>query len=390
MTPLPLAGQADGLTGFEQGNQPRAVLRLCDPVAGGPSSSSDVALVKDTADAMAAKQRGFGTVLAVGGIATLEAGPRVIRVAQRFQYLADGDIIGMDIGSRRFRALYRKASAHNSLLVTERCNHLCLMCSQPPRDVDDGWIIDEIAEALPLMHPGTAAIGFTGGEPLTEWRRFFPLIAQTREVLPETEVHVLTNGRAFADREIASAWASLNHARLCAGIPIYSCVDVVHDHVVQARGAFDETLHGILRLKDKGQRVELRLVLHRLTVPTLVETCTWFARNLPFVDHIALMGMENTGYALANQEALWIDPMDYRDELALSVDILSAARINVSVYNVPRCVLAPKVWPFAVQSISDWKNAFLPECAECVERPRCGGFFSTGRPRFSRGVKPLQ
>jgi hypothetical protein len=27
-------------------------------------------------------------------------------------------------------------SAHNSFLVTECCNHYCLMCSQPPRDVD--------------------------------------------------------------------------------------------------------------------------------------------------------------------------------------------------------------------------------------------------------------
>jgi len=163
----------------------------------------------------------------------------------------------------------------------------------------------------------------------------------------------------------------------------------VHDHVVQARGAFEETLMGILRLKDARQRVEVRVVLHALTAPGLVETCNWLARNLPFVDHVALMGLENTGFALANQELLWIDPVDYADDLAAGVALLAGAGVNVSVYNLPRCVLDREVWPFAVQSISDWKNAFLPECDGCVEQTHCGGFFSTGRPRFSRGVKAL-
>jgi hypothetical protein len=41
----------------------------------------------------------------------------------------------------------------------------------------------------------------------------------------------------------------------------------------------------------------------------------WIARNLPFVDHVALMGLENTGFAIANEALLWIDPMDYCDDL---------------------------------------------------------------------------
>jgi hypothetical protein len=43
--------------------------------------------------------------------------------------------------------------------------------------------------------------------------------------------------------------------------------------------------------------------------PQLRDTCAWLARNLPFVDHVALMGLENTGFALANQDLLWIDPL---------------------------------------------------------------------------------
>jgi hypothetical protein len=140
-------------------------------------------------------------------------------------------------------------------------------------------------------------------------------------------------------------------------------------------------------MKDKKQKVEIRVVLHRITAPRIQETCTWIARNLPFVDHVALMGLENTGFALANQDLLWIDPIDYRRDLAVGVDILTAAGVNVSIYNLPLCLLDPKVWPFATQSISDWKNAYLPVCGSCAVKDRCAGFFSTGRLRTSRGIQ---
>jgi His-Xaa-Ser system radical SAM maturase HxsC len=263
------------------------------------------------------------------------------------------------------------------------------MCSQPPKHIDDGWILDEIADCIELVDPATETIGFTGGEPLLEWRRFIALLATLRDRLPETAIHVLTNGRAFSSAEVTSAWAAVGHPRLSAGIPVYSAVDHVHDYVVQARGAFDETVLGILRLKDKGQRVEVRVVLHAVTAPRLRETCVWLARNLPFVDHVALMGLENTGFALANHALLWVDPLDYQADLASGVDILRAAGVNVSIYNLPLCLLERTVWAVAAQSISDWKNGYLPECAACAAQPRCAGFFLTGRPRVSRGVKAI-
>ncbi|ODQ85528.1 radical SAM protein [Mycolicibacterium holsaticum] len=172
-------------------------------------------------------------------------------------------------------------------------------------------------------------------------------------------------------------------------MPLYAAVDHIHDYVVQAKGAFNETLLGVLRLKDRNQLVEVRIVLHALTAPRLGETCSWIARNLPFVDHVALMGLENTGFAIANDDTLWIDPMDYQDQLKASIDVLSTARVNVSIYNLPLCVIDPSIRPFAVQSISDWKNTYVEECERCSVRSSCAGFFSTGRPKLSRGIAPI-
>jgi His-Xaa-Ser system radical SAM maturase HxsC len=315
--------------------------------------------------------------------------PRVISIACKFDYLSEGDIIGFHPTSRRFRTLYRRASKHNSFLVTDRCNHYCLMCSQPPKDVDDRWILGEIKTALHVIDKDTRSLGFTGGEPLLDWREFMDVLAICRDELPNTAVHVLSNGRAFVRDEVVAGWAGTRHPNLIVGIPIYAAVDHIHDYVVQARGAFDETVLGVLKLKDKGQRVEIRVVLHALTAPRIVETCKWLARNLPFVDHVALMGLENTGFAIANAEELWIDPADYRSELANAVDILFSAKVNVSVYNLQRCILDRSVWPYAAQSISDWKNGYVGECERCIEKDRCSGFFTSGRPRLSRSIAAI-
>jgi His-Xaa-Ser system radical SAM maturase HxsC len=386
---LPLSGMATVVGGFDQGT-PRHVLRL-RLLPARPDHSADIALVRCHQDFDAAVSAGFTRAFVLGDIALSHGNalPQIIQVPGKFDYLGDGDILGFHAGSKRFRTLYRRSSAHNSFLVTERCNHYCLMCSQPPRDLDDSWILREIREALPLVDRQTRSMGFTGGEPLLDWQDLVAVLNDCRDLLPQTAIHVLSNGRAFASSEVVAAWAGVRHPNLTVGIPIYAVVDNVHDYVVQAKGAFDETILGILKLKDKGQRVEVRVVLHAITAPRIVATCRWLARNLPFVDHVALMGLENTGFAIANDTLLWIDPIDYRGELAEAVDVLAGSKVRVSVYNLPRCVLAPSVWPYAVQSISDWKNGFVAGCDRCDEKPRCSGFFTTGRPHYSRGIQPI-
>jgi len=308
MTPLPLSGTAKSVTGAVEPGRRLLRLRAAETDA---VNEADIALIRHDGHLAIARVRGFTKAVLFDGSLTADMTDfaLIAHIDQRFGYLADGDVIALDAESRKFRVLYRRGSMNNTFLVTERCNHYCLMCSQPPRKVNDGWIVDEISDCIDLIEPTTRSIGFTGGEPLLEGHRFLSLLTKMRERLPETSIHVLTNGRAFADDAVAGAWAEIRHPDLWAGIPIYAAVDHIHDYVVQAQGAFDETVLGILRLKDRGQRVEVRCVLHAITAPRLKQTCEWFARNLPFVDHVALMGLENTGFALANQESLWIDPL---------------------------------------------------------------------------------
>ena len=306
-----------------------------------------------------------------------------------FDYLDDGDVVRLEPARGGLRALYRNSVPYNHFLLTERCNNYCVMCSQPPRAVDDGWIVDEILEALPLMDRGAGEIGFTGGEPTLLGSRLVDLVQSAKSHLPRTALHILSNGRNFATGTLARDIATVRHDDLMIGIPIYADLAHVHDFVVQADGAFDETIRGILALKQNGVRVEVRVVLLSQTIPRLVPLARFLARNLLFVDHVALMGLELMGFARANLDQIWIDPADYQEELVEAVGILDRAGMNVSIYNSQLCVLDGSLHRFAKRSISDWKQEYMPECSGCAAKADCAGFFASAKLRYSRAIRPV-
>ncbi|WP_408591834.1 His-Xaa-Ser system radical SAM maturase HxsC [Novosphingobium sp.] len=311
-------------------------------------------------------------------------------LAAEFDYLDDGDVIALEPGAGVIRTLFRKKVAYNSFLLTERCNNYCLMCSQPPRDVSDGWIAEEILAALPLIDRAAAEICFSGGEPTLLGPKFLELVRSAKSYLPNTALHILSNGRSFAQESMARDLANIQHPDMMLGIPIYADLAHVHDYIVQSDGAFDETIRGILNLKRHGVRVEIRVVLEQPTIPRLTALAHFLARNLLFVDHVALMGLEITGFTRANLEQLWIDPVDYQKELLQSVGILDRSGMRVSIYNSQLCVLDPSLHRFARRSISDWKQEYMPECHGCTLQAQCGGFFSSARLRYSRAIRAVE
>lgn len=305
------------------------------------------------------------------------------------QYVAAGDVISASATGEYVRVLWRRSSPNNSILLTERCDHYCLMCSQPPKEREDDWLLDNARELIRLLPASTPGIGFTGGEPTIYGERLIELLRLCRNLLPEAEVHVLSNGRRFSDYAFASAWAGVRNPRQMVGIPLYGAEAALHDYVVQARGAFEETVQGIVNLGEAGARIEVRVVIHRQTAPALPEIAEFIARNLPFVEQVALMGLEMIGFARANMEEVWIDPIEYQPELREAVSLLARRGVRTMVYNHQLCLLDPELWPFAVRSISDWKNEYHPECLDCGVRQQCGGFFSSAKYRHSDHIRAI-
>ena len=305
------------------------------------------------------------------------------------QHLENGDIVSVG-NDGNINTLFRINSNHNTLLATERCNSNCLMCSQPPRDRNDIPILYEIHKQLiPLIPKDCIELGVSGGEPTLMGELFFSLMAQLKLELPNTEIHVLTNGRSFAWNHMAEKLGQINNRRLMLGIPIYSDYYQIHDYIVQAENAFYQTILGLHNLSRYDQRIEVRIVLHKQSVPRLVKLAKYIYKNLPFAEHVAFMGLEYIGYTPKNIDKLWIDPYDYQEELSEAVDYLATQGMHVSIYNTPLCVIPERVWKYARKSISDWKNEYLPECMSCSKLNDCGGLFVWNLKKHSDYIKPF-
>ena len=313
--------------------------------------------------------------------------PRLEAVTRQ-DVIAPGDVIRLRARGQ-VSVLFRRSANANFLFATERCNSACLMCSQPPRDEDDTWRVREILDTIPLIDRDIAAIGMTGGEPTLLGLRLREIVISVLTHLGNAQFNILTNGRLLADSELAARLAT-GTRRVLWAIPLYADTAARHDHVVQAEGAFDETLNGLYNLAERGEAVEIRIVLHALTIDRLLPFAEFVWRNLPFVAHVAFMGLEPMGFAKINRDLLYVDAADYRAQLEEAVWYLHDRGIKTSIYNTPLCLLSQSARPLARKSISDWKNTFPPECDPCAMREQCSGFFrSAGAEWRSRHIHPI-
>jgi His-Xaa-Ser system radical SAM maturase HxsC len=339
-------------------------------------------------DRESASPEGFDLYLLRSGAEEPQLG-NVVRLPPELDYLSGDDVVAISDDGQRIRVLWRHQSHQNSILLTERCNHYCLMCSQPPKTAIDDHLLAQASELIRLLPRDVGEIGFTGGEPTLYGQDLVELLRLCHNLHPEAQVHVLSNGTRFADPDFAAAWASIDNPNMMVGIPIYGAEPARHDYVVQSEGAFNQTVPGILNLAQLGQRIEIRVVLHKQTAPALPEIAEFIARNLPFVDQVALMGLEMIGLARANIPELWIDPTEYADELVEAVTLLDRSRIHTMIYNSQLCLIPRSVWPWTVHSISDWKNEYHPECTSCSVKDDCGGFFFSAKYKVSEKIKAI-
>jgi His-Xaa-Ser system radical SAM maturase HxsC len=298
------------------------------------------------------------------------------------ELLRPGDVIVCKRESREAIVLCREADRHHSLLLTNRCNSYCLMCSQPPTPDEDSWRVDEALDVIRHLRASPATLGLTGGEPALLGHELRRVIDAVAELHPSTRVEVLTNARLLGT-SAAREWLSSAPATTWL-VPIYGHADFLHDFVVQTPGAFDQTLSGLLALQEHKQQIQLRTVLIEPVLEILPELCYFIGRNLPFVNEVALMACEPIGFALANRDKCMVDLIEWQETLIDATAILRRFEVPFLLMNAPHCATPKQLWPSAHKSISDWKNVYAPECDSCAMRADCCGLFAW----HEKGWKP--
>lgn len=329
--------------------------------------------------------KGYAAVITNSALS--QAQQAYVSDVQHLNEFHDGDVVVIN-SKGEIIFLYEIQSLHNAIFATERCNHRCIMCPQPP-------IAQEIDKTpfnlklISLIDKRTREVGITGGEPTLLGNKLFDLIRQIQKYQPKASISVLSNGVKFADKEYAMKLAMLGHHDLQIDIPIFSDIADEHNRIVGAK-TFYKTVQGLYNLALFRQKIGLRIVVHKQTYKRLPQLADYIYHNFPFVCQVAFLQMETTGFAETNLQELWIDPYDYNEELKQAVLLLANRGINARIYNAQLCVLPEEIREFACNSISDWKDTYLHECKECAMKDQCGGLFASNQKYHSTHIKPFE
>jgi His-Xaa-Ser system radical SAM maturase HxsC len=301
----------------------------------------------------------------------------------------DGDVLICYPHKGQAHRFFRRSSRHNTILFTERCDQLCVMCSQPPRNVDTAWLFPLFEKALRLVDHGSR-IGVSGGEPTLYKNKLFEMISNVNVDRPDISYQILTNAQHF-DVQDRKKLNDLNEVvDIIWGVPLYSHKGEQHDEIVGKAKAFDKLMENLFVLGSANATIELRTVITALNFLELPELAKFIGKQIPFISRWAIMGMEPIGYAKANYKRIFVDHSAFPIPLVNAIRISNLKNIDCQLYNVPRCTVPPEYREYCADSISDWKNKFLPLCDRCVEQEQCCGFFEWYDEKWSwAGVSPV-
>lgn len=305
-----------------------------------------------------------------------------------FNSIEDGDI-GIVNNRNMIRVILSRRANHNTVLVTERCNNRCLFCSQPPKTGNDDRLLNQSALAIASFSLN-GVVGVSGGEPLLYGEAFLQFLDFIIENSPETALHVLTNGRKFADVSFTQQMKERSEKlKITFGIPLYSSRSSVHDYLVGSEGAFDETVMGLINAGNSGINIELRIIPTLANYMELDKIIEFAGRVFSNINQISLMGLESIGWARKNWSSIFIEHDSYSEKILSAIGTAQRSGITLTIFNYPLCHLPERAWGFATQSISDWKNYYPKECDECTQKSSCAGYFSSSKGRFHQPPRPI-
>lgn len=297
----------------------------------------------------------------------------------------DGDIVAIDPNARVAERLVRSQSEHNTFLVTERCDQLCVMCSQPPKKTHvDRW--DEFRQAALLASHGTT-LGISGGEPTLYKHKLFDMLDDVLAERPDLTFHILSNGQHFEPADLPRL-RSPGYKKVAWGIPMYSADPGIHDEIVVKPGAHERLRNSLAILLEAGSHVELRTVLLSANIDHLPGLAEYIASHLGFLDQWSIMQLEAIGFAKNRFFDLVIDAQKDFSLIAQSIDMAELFGIAVALFNFPLCSIPDNYRRYGAASISDWKRKYADACSDCGARGGCSGFFAW-HPENAMTVTPL-
>ncbi len=245
------------------------------------------------------------------------------------------------------------------------CNNDCLCCYYRGQNRENRFL-SEIKSDL-KAHEGTDSVEVLGGEPAIR-TDFLDIIDFARQQ-KYSRIKLRTNGRAFADWDIARA--ALEFGAWLFEIKLYGYSAEIHDTIAQQEGSFNETIQGIGNLKSlsipAGDQPKDPFVAVR--IPICKENYEYIEDTVRFViplraDRIILSFVDSR---IAVSDAL--------SHIANAIETAIFSRVWIQTERIPLCLMSDYEHHVSEAFINniDYLAEQVASCTKCVYASSCQG-----------------
>lgn len=292
--------------------------------------------------------------------------------------LLKGDIL-KPISMGKYTKLHDSSSESACLFVTNKCNSNCIMCPDTihSRQKNNDIKLSFLQEYLLLLPTDLPFLDITGGEPTLLKNDLLTLIDIAIDHFERVSIMLLSNGRAFADKNYSHTFYKYKNENMVIEVPLHGFDSSTHDRIAGGMGCFLQTITGIQNLLNIKLNVGIRIVISKLNYKYLHKIIRYIGTNFTGIRYINLMGLEMLGNAYLNKEKVWIEFEEIKDILQKNIELCFLYGIEPHLYNFPLCLFDKKYWSVYRKSISLYKIIYLDGCLGCGIKNSCGGFFKS-------------
>ncbi|MDD5145920.1 MAG: radical SAM protein [Candidatus Pacebacteria bacterium] len=260
------------------------------------------------------------------------------------------------------------------LAIWNKCNNKCLMCSNPSNyDKWGDYGLKNISSRIEKISANEREVYLTGGEP-TIHPDFFKVMDSLKKRCSNARIILDTNGRMFCYDDFLNKF--FNYSNIEFQVSLCGQNAALHDKITRTRGSFNQVVLGIkniLKLKLNKSEVEVRVVIHKLTLFSLKNIYKFVSNDLMGIKRLIFIFMEYEGMAGKNKKTIGVTYNEVGPFLEKIFRKTKEAPFEIRLYHFPLCVLPPKFWPYLWRTLPEKEITFLPSCQKCFYKNYCLG-----------------
>ncbi len=218
-------------------------------------------------------------------------------------------------------------------------------------------------------------VNLTGGEP-TIHPDFFQLLTYFRRRLPRVPITLLSNGRRFSDIKFTKRFCRAAKPPFSVAIALHGHSARAHDSVAGVGGSFGQTVGGLRNLfaLGRGLRVEIRLVLHRKSLPFFRKTLEFLLENFPDTRAYTVTAIhsEIEGMSLENHRSVGLRFPASAKKVDAALPLIKRFS-DFRLYHYPLCQVRPELRALCRVTLPAEDRIYPAACRGCRLKNKCLG-----------------